>query len=444
MSDQKKIVLFFILFFVPSNLLAVELLITQPGQYMLGQNLTSNPAGADNIIHILSNDVVLDLGGYVVSQGNATASVNGINLNAGFNDVTIQNGVIRSVTGNGIQIGATCQRIKILNIRFESCGIGLFFNGTVGLEINNGEIRNCNFYSCGNTGLGSAINMTSVSRYIISDIEIANTVSTALTSAFVMFRVTLSDFSNITIQNNSVTGAQLFGISDVSGIGNFYTNVLIQNNSGSTGFVGFGLNSSSTHTFKNCSVIFNSSSAGTINAYDIQTSTNCFFDTCRASSNTGVTSVNGFDFITTSQQNMLIDCIASANIASGAGADCRGFFLNDANFTQMIRCQSSFNVSSAANAIGLLISGAGGSTNSSIIDCIFSRNLGAAAATSFGISFATGSNNLFKSNIGFNNNTTAANQMSGVPAGSVQTPASPGSSNLTSVLTPYSNLALDA
>lgn len=439
---QKKLWLLLIAFCVSISLKGIELSITQPGFYLLGDNLTSNPTGADSIINIASNDVVVDLGSYVLSQGNATASVNGINIQPGFDDVTIQNGTIRGVSFNGIQVGAACERIKILNVRFENCGIGIALNGLVGLNITNSEIRGCGFYSCANTGTGSVINITQSNKLNLSDIEIANTVSSANTNLILMSTVTLSNFTNVTIQNNVITGS-LNAIVDSSGIGNLFNNIVIQNNSGSVSFGGFFGGPITANTYIDCVVLFNSSSAGFLRAFDMQTTSNCFFQSCRAASNSAVTLTTGFSFIINSNNNTFIDCISSGNIVTGVGATCNGFLLNSANFTVMIRCQASFNSSVAANAIGLSISGAG-SNNCSFLDCIFSRNLGVNAVVSFGVQVGVGANNLFARTISFNNNTTPGNELNGLPVGSVTTPASPGSSNLAGILPPYTNLALDS
>src|SRR6516162_5567665 len=95
---KKKILIFHIIFFA-NSLQAIDMTISKPGIYTLGNFIVSRPAGSTSIINIISSDVVLDLNGYVVSQGNATASVDGIAINSGLTDIIIKNGTIRSLTG---------------------------------------------------------------------------------------------------------------------------------------------------------------------------------------------------------------------------------------------------------------------------------------------------------------------------------------------------------
>src|SRR6516164_8816620 len=91
---------------------ATDLIISQPGRYLLGDNITSTPSTpGDNIINITSSDVVLDFDGKFISQANATANISGIVINPNLNDIVIQNGVIRNVTGTGLTLTSTDLRV---------------------------------------------------------------------------------------------------------------------------------------------------------------------------------------------------------------------------------------------------------------------------------------------------------------------------------------------
>ncbi len=86
--------------------------ITTPGVYKLSTDVAFNtPDDYVPAIEILSNDVVVDLCGHTLSQGNTTTNGHGIRLGEGYfgsdpdfviSNITIRNGTVRNFTGIGI------------------------------------------------------------------------------------------------------------------------------------------------------------------------------------------------------------------------------------------------------------------------------------------------------------------------------------------------------
>ncbi len=79
--------------------------ISQPGSYYLTANLTV-PAGKAGI-RVAASDVRVDLNGFVLS-GNAAAGTSGItDSGVALTDISVHDGVIRAMSGIGVNLGAT-------------------------------------------------------------------------------------------------------------------------------------------------------------------------------------------------------------------------------------------------------------------------------------------------------------------------------------------------
>jgi hypothetical protein len=140
----------------------VELLITESGNYELGGPLASSPlVGPDTIITISANDVTFDLGGQIVSQGNATAGIDGIFVMPGMRNVTIQNGTMQSIQGIAVNIATGCARVVVQNIVFDRCGRSVNVQSCAGFEL-----LNCRYVDCSTT-LGSLIAVQSSTGVLI-------------------------------------------------------------------------------------------------------------------------------------------------------------------------------------------------------------------------------------------------------------------------------------
>lgn len=419
-----------------------ELLITQPGIYKLGDTLVASPTGADSIVIIATSNVVFDLGERVILQGNIVANVNGIVINSSLNDITIQNGTVQNCTGNGLVINQSCTRIKILNVRFVSCATtGISIPATVGNAVSNCRISGCQFFGCCNgAAASSVINVTQSNTIELSNIIIVNTLGSANLSMIGLTSCSMCDLNTLQIKNNSTTGL-LFGILDNAGSINRYSNIVIENNSSTLPFTGLNFITINANLVKSVHILLNLSSANSVTGFSLSNGDNCQFNSCLVEGNSSVTGTIGFNFLNTGNQNIITDCLVTLNSSSGAGALTIGFNFNNGSIEAFNRCFAANNSSTNGPSIGAFFQGTGGS-NSTFRDCMLYRNVGINAANSFGINRAVGTNNLFTRTIGFNNNTTPANQLTGLPAGSIQTPAVPATSNLNTLSSPWANLAI--
>ena len=423
---------------------ATELTISLPGLYSLGENLVSVPTAADTIVNITVRDVVFDLANRIIVQNNATANVDGVVINSTVTDVTIQNGIIRNVTGSGIIINQGCSRIKINNIFFENCATrGVSLVGAAGVnQILNCEIKNCRFYNCcGGVAGDNAIRLNFCYGTAINDCTVSSSNGTALILVNLLSCV-LCAVNNVVVRNNTATSLTAFQLS--AGTGNTFTHCIVRNNSASGAVVGFNINTSTLNTIINCTVLANSSSTNACTGFNSITSTTNTYNQCKCISNSGSTGMTAFNAIGTGAiggQCTFIDCAAFANSATGIGAQSTGYLVNGANFGTLLRCLALYNSSTASAAIGISFQGGGG-TNWSVNDCIINRNIGNPAANSFGVRVVAGTNNFFARTIAFNNNTTIANQLTGLPAGSVSTPVAPATSNIASITLPLTNMAI--
>ncbi|MBI2774408.1 hypothetical protein HYX58_00150 [Candidatus Dependentiae bacterium] len=429
---------------------ADDLIIAAPGIYVLGDSIVSLPTAASNVISVQSSDVVLDLGGYVVSLGNAQAGVIGININANLTDIVIQNGTVRSMTGTGILINSGCARLRMNNIIMENVnGSAVLASGAAASTINDIELRQSRFFNCGTTGVTNIIAFSNCSRLQMSDCIIANTINTTGTlNAILVNQSTMCDFTNITIQNIATPSGGFNGIAETTNNNSAFAGITIRNNIANGPLTCFSL-SSSNNIYSGCLATGNVASAGPFSGVLVSgaTSLNNLFSNVNFISNTAnqLNSINAAFNIGSAQQTLL-DCNALALNTSLAVSTTNLGYLLTANNQIIVRCIGS-NISSTA---GTASAGQGlnaNATNTSVIvDCLFSKNTGSTTASGKAVNVISGANNLFARNIGFvcdTSGTGQATQFRNVPAGSVITTlASPQTSNLNSTTLPWSNLSL--
>ncbi|MBI2774407.1 hypothetical protein HYX58_00145 [Candidatus Dependentiae bacterium] len=430
-----------IILFLPLYLNAIELTISQPGLYQLGSSIASNPTGADTIINIAASNVVLDLGGYIVAQANATASVDGIVVNSNLSNITIQNGTIRNVTNRGLVVNQSCSAISVNNLYLENCAIrGISFEGNVAPnQITDCQINDCRFSNCSsNASADFLLNLQNCLRITINNVLIFGTIAAANILYTSLSNCTLCTLNKVIIQGNS--SPTFFGIQDSSGTGNIFNGCVVRvNNASSTNLNGFNITNCLQDRFINCQAVGNSSSLASGRGFVITTNQNLLFENCIALANRG-TSTIGF-LVNAVNQSTFNDCMGMANTATGTAS---GFQLINSSFNTLLRYIGSNQASTGSSGQGLVFN----TTVSNfcmIKDGLFKSNKGTTAATSLGVSIVTGANNLFTRCIGCNNNTGAtAAQLSGVPAGSVTSLAAVQSSNINSATTPWINLSVSA
>jgi WD40 repeat protein len=174
-KTMKKVIAFIILGSSTINH-APQLTITEAGVYRLGSDITYNPTNTnDDIILINSSNVMLDLAGYTLSQGNSVAGLTGIEVAANTSNVYITNGVISNLTGTALAVDGGCSRIFIENITTFSCNVfGIFLNGT------NSAIINCGITRCDLSNSTTAINIINISDTTIEHCSISSCSSSGI------------------------------------------------------------------------------------------------------------------------------------------------------------------------------------------------------------------------------------------------------------------------
>ncbi|HEX2977583.1 MAG TPA: right-handed parallel beta-helix repeat-containing protein [Candidatus Babeliales bacterium] len=435
--NYKSLALFVLSIFFIVSVQAVELTVSQPGIYKLGDFIVSNPTGADSIINITSSNVILDLGGYVISQGNATASVDGIVINSSLTDVTVQNGTIRNVTGRGIVVNQNCSRIQVNGIVFRSCAqSGATFIGAVGNTINDCFITGCRFYNCPTAAGSTALSLTSCLRFEVSDCVVAG--STISGGSAAVFFVQLINCTQCTVRDTVVQGnsfapavsVNYVMFQDNAGTNNSFINCIARSNNLINGILTVFSLGGNLATVDRCQIIGNTNTGATTNCLSLSNATRTTMSQPIIMRNTGAT-VQGVFFTGGSASNILTDAVVSANQGTGLTI---GISFNNGSTNTVRRCISSNNVSTGGICAGIAFVTAA-SNNCAVTDCLFSNNKGSSNANSFGANITVGANNLFTRNVGFNNNVAAAGsaQLVGVPAGSVTTPTAPSTQNINGV-----------
>lgn len=392
------------LFLSTHSCVAPALTLNQPGHYTLGEDITFSPIAADSIISIESSDVTLDLGGWSIIQGNATAGVNGISIAEGLERVSVMNGTIRNVTGIGIVINNLVTPQKNLIIReilFDGCqSRGISSTNVLPLlPIQKIRIENCSFTECLLPATGDSIIFLSATRSVFKNIYIANQSVAIGNKTLFNAGVTLSSIDSILVERFIATGS-LIGFNS-----NNIAASLIKNSS-------FFLLSGSTTTVFN--VLSNNNMYINCIAQSTDAINNCSFFSVAGTdpdifigcvSNGMVSSsgiINGFDFANASNQT-LIDCIIER--ASASAGNCTPYrFVNCVN-CQLIRCYAFNNRATGATSD---MSGFSLDTCTGCLlrDCIAANN--AAGQTARGYFFNAGTENNIDNNAAYRNTGTTA------------------------------------
>ncbi len=406
--------------------------ISTPGNYLYGEDVTYSPGTTnDSIIQISTSNVIFDLGGRIFTQGNTTAGLNGISVDPNLTNIIIRNGYIQNITGTGIGIGQGCSRITIDNIVTFSCDLrAINIAGVSGTQVADSEIKNCSLLNCCRGATGDfVLNLLQCSKVKVSNCRINNSGLSSHTLSAVRIDNSLQcDFRDIDVLSNVGTGVMGFDIATSSTC--LFEDCLVRNNTAlGTGLTmtAFALNGAGNafNVFRNCMAFENAGpSADPSRSTGFHLTGNSFanlFIDCKALGNTAG-STDGFRLTgpTNVVNNSFIGCISQRNSATGAAGVASGFSVNNGvDFCSMLRCVGSFNTSTNDGAHGLVFQTGTGGSNWSIRECEFVRNIGVNTASSFGIRVVVGTTNMFSKNTAFNNGTTQANQMSGVPVGTV-------------------------
>lgn len=453
---------FILTLFASLKLCAVTFLIDQPGTYNLGIDIVEI---GTNVVQITASNVTLDLGGHTLAGG-----INGIVINPGLSFVTIKNGKIASITNDGISIGQSCANIILDGLTIVQCGHnaitansglnGSFmtnniigFSGSAGLSVATNcssiRVKELKISSCSGPAI-ELLGTSSVSEVKNSFFENITTVSCALSATFThVIHVENGDniiFANLGIfsSGNNSTETKLIEFSQSSQC-NIRGALLSANSAGS--LIGVSLKQTESMVIKEVSVINSCATFGDLTGFLLSnTANNNLFSVCNVGTSSATfghargfnltnasdglvfdtcgvigliaADVTGFDFHydTTGLFNLLTDCTVLRNLA--LTGTVVAYSINNAHNGTIRDSIGSYNVALSGIAVGLLFTGTGGD-NWQLNNDRFIHNVGVDDANSYGIFVESGADNLFIKNIAFDNGTTAANQMSGVPVGSV-------------------------
>lgn len=427
---------------------APALTISAPGRYTIGWNVPYDAASGESLISIESNNVVLDLEQYTLDQTNSTTNVSGISIGNGFSNITITNGRIRNVTGNGIIITPTItnsEKITIENIVFENCGLaGLTIQGSGGFSTQNLVVRNCTFLDCGRNSAATDIARVSGDGATLDTILIIQRPTTSILggsrNALKIDGTQNSVFKAIRIAGIQSTGAlvgvdagtssgiqsclfQDISITDlrstsgnttgmiVSGCQNsLFSRCIINNCIGNT-CIGIGCsNQSNPNLFIGCSTasLIGSTAAAGISLDTVENALllDCVSNRITTTSTNGIS--DGFFFIGATRCHG-IRCLATNGNGTGSGSQAIGFRFVSASNSSLTNC-AAINNSGIAGGIGYILCPL--CSESRIMDCVaYNNGITSSNNSGFEVDATTGSGtNIFLRNAALRNGTNSNNQ----------------------------------
>ena len=134
------------------GIISGDTIITTDGYYTLTANINS-------CVTVDANDVIIDLGGFVLTCTAATAV---INILQDHNNIQIMNGKLQGGLGfenenDGLLVNEGCNLVNLSNLKTFSCNNGFNFEGVSDNNIENSKIQNCEFNTC---NVGCRLNYT--------------------------------------------------------------------------------------------------------------------------------------------------------------------------------------------------------------------------------------------------------------------------------------------
>lgn len=308
-------------------------IISEPGYYLLSQDLSFIPDAAnDTVIRISSSSVTLDLNTYRINSDKSQSGTIAISVDSGLSSIIIKNGIISSMTGNGIKINTGCTLVKFYDLFIDDCDAGGILLDTTG----DMQFNFCRISSC----------------------------------------------------NGAATSTEAFGLKILSSKDVVIENSIFNTNSSLTiPAVGAIISDSINCKFISCETVANSGTSGY--GFRLQNCTACVLQNCVATDNLGATS-NGFGFSLESCLNTAItNCKARSNQSTALTA--YGFYLSESKYNLFQECEGTnqFVSTSTSNAFGFF-SRAGEGNN--FFKCTAIGNIGGSAATSTGAGFSLNEN----------------------------------------------------
>ncbi len=360
--------------------------ISKSGTYFFRGHVIGNPTGPNEAgIEVVVDNVEIDFGGYAVFQmpGNTQPGFKGVKVNDNITQVSIKNGVVQNVTGEGIYIQDGCKNIHIEEMLVKNCDNGgIYLDGlNTGTGIRNCIIEDCVILSC--TGYGGnparGLYMESASNVIVRDCFFNDNDAQLTGSGFGIQCVncSLCKFKNCTLASN---GGNEHGCGIV--LESCQDCVLEGCSSGQTIARGASVDSEAVGMcFENCMNIL---AIGCKSVNNVHSQNRAVGFCCEDSS--GI---------------VFEDCLAEGQQGD---AEAIGFEFYNSSGSSMSHCSSKLNKTlTSGSAYGILLSGTSNS-NCSIFENSIEHNQG--IGSSFGIvDQLNPSTSLFARNQAFNNGT---------------------------------------
>ncbi len=219
-------------------------LIARSGFYRLANQITSQ-------LTINASNVTLDMNGFSI-----TGASNGIVVNGNLSNITIYNGVIESVTSDGLVVNPGCKNIYLKDITIKNAIRGIYLNQTI-----DGCVENCDLY-LNTTGLelNSCHNIVVKNCFASQNKSVGYGLLSSTTCVFEGCEALSTGFGNTSIATTDISG-----FASRNGVGNIFERCIANATQGITltGFnaavAGFSLTGSET-----CSQIIDSQAGNSL------------------------------------------------------------------------------------------------------------------------------------------------------------------------------------
>ncbi len=327
---------------------AFPLTITQPGHYILCEDIALNSGDA---VTIDADFVMLDLNGKSIS-GSFT---DGVIINHDHHDIVIKNGNLAGFSNTGILLNYGCYHIDIenLNISNTSCAYGMQFVGFGSAGIHDCSIKNCKLTELTTTG--------NVWHGIYCyDIQVLNSHfnSNLAQNIIRLENSKKTRFIECQLNDNELAGDTVMYVLNLQNTDSaifdcctFNTNQSTQSNQGFDCIYFYNAHGS---VIKNC-IFNNNSSQRNFSALNFQSnSSGNTVQSCLISDNIGLNNARGIALLSPNNliERCLIQAISGENAAFGIGivASFGGSANNNSILTTDI-----FDVESGGNAYGINI-----------------------------------------------------------------------------------------
>lgn len=412
--------------------------IEQQGLYVLASDIIGDDVTTGNgIITVSGSNVTIDLDGHTITQGTGTNSpVYGIYCTPDIKNVVIKNGIIRNVSGSGIQIGAGCSNITIENIACVDCFGG--FATVLGAPLSESSgitIDQCSFTISTTVGLSHIVSATQCSDLLIQDLIIHDISASEAT----LNAIGIYNCSGVAIKDTTITGIttkNLVGIKLEQSAHSTIDSCCIHDCKTTETGIGIAVSNTEdisiieTDVYNLVSLDNNTESIG----YSCNNAEGCSYIGCVARSIEAQGSQSasfGFKIID-SDRVFQQRCIISFIKTTGNGSNAYGIVWSNISLSALIK--SIIDDTQGANeGFGMIATSV---SESEINGNQFLNTSGGTLRR--GLRVISGTRNLFTKNIAFRNGNSATEQIEGLASGTTDFNTATG--NISTIGSPWTNI----